>query len=124
MVDYKQHERTQAVTDILKAASDPTRRSLLMQICQEGPSRVTDLAQLHDMSLNAVSKHLKVLEQAGLIDRNRIGRTHWIEANLTGIHLIEEWVSNLKSIWALRLDKLNDILTTTPEEKDHERNRP
>ncbi len=95
---------------ILKAVSDTTRRSLLTQLCQQGPSRVTDLANVYDMSLNAVSKHIKVLEKAGLVTRKNRGRTHWIEANLKLLTEVEEWFNVLKSIWELRLNKLDEIL--------------
>ena len=97
------------LTELLKAMSDTTRRSLLKQLSQQGPSRVTDLADYYDMSLNAISKHIKVLEKAGLITRNTIGRTHWIEANLKRVNLIENWFRELKSIWELRLEKLDEI---------------
>jgi DNA-binding transcriptional ArsR family regulator len=90
--------------------SDSTRRSLLSQLCQQGPSRVTDLAKLYDMSLNAISKHIKVLEKAGLVSRSNIGRTHWIEADLTRVKLMDDWLASLKSIWAIRLDNLDTIL--------------
>ena len=90
--------------------SDTTRRSLLTQLCQQGPSRVTDLANYYDMSLNAVSKHIKILEKTGLVLRKTIGRTHWIEANLDKISVIDEWLKELNSIWDLRLEKLNEIL--------------
>ena len=98
------------LTEVLKAMSDTTRRSLLTQLSQQGPSRVTDLADYYDMSLNAISKHIKVLEKAGLITRNTIGRTHWIEANLKRVNLIENWFIELKSIWELRLEKLDEII--------------
>ena len=98
------------LTDILKAVSDTTRRSLLTQLCQYGTSRVTDLADLYDMSLNAVSKHIKVLEKAGLVARKTFGRTHWIEPKIEQIRLAENWFKELKSIWELRLEKLDEIM--------------
>lgn len=100
------------LTEIFKAVSDATRRSLLTQLCQQGPSRVTDLADYYDMSLNAISKHIKVLEKAGLVKRRTIGRTHWIEAKLERIRIVENWFSELKSIWELRLEKLDEIMKT------------
>ncbi|MBE9567522.1 MAG: winged helix-turn-helix transcriptional regulator [Proteobacteria bacterium] len=109
MVDNKQDVNLSAV---LKAVSDSTRRALLTQLCQQGPSRVTDLANVYDMSLNAVSKHIKILEKSGLVTRKTIGRTHWIEADLKRIAVIENWLSELKSIWALRLDKLGELMET------------
>ena len=107
MVEY---EKDEMLSELLKAVSDTTRRSLLTQLCQQGPSRVTDLANYYDMSLNAVSKHIKVLEKAGLIERNAVGRVHWIEANLEQVGIIENWSKELKSIWDFRLEKLNEIL--------------
>ncbi len=95
---------------LLKAVSDTTRRDLLTQLSQQGSSRVTDLATVYAMSLNAISKHIKILEKAGLVTRTTIGRTHWIEADLEQIAVIENWFKELKSIWELRLDKLAEII--------------
>ena len=98
------------LSELLKAVSDGTRRSLLTMLCQQGETRVTDLAQVFDLSLNAVSKHIKVLEKTGLVKRRTLGRTHWIAADLTQTADIEDWFKSLKSIWALRLDSLNTLL--------------
>lgn len=107
MVEYNCDEM---LSKMLKALSDVTRRTLLTQLCQQGASRVTDLANYYDMSLNAISKHIKVLENAGLVKRTTMGRTHWIEARLEQIELMEAWLDSLKSIWALRLDTLEQLL--------------
>ena len=114
MVEYKSDK---IISALLKAVSDSTRRALLTQLCQQGPSRVTDLANVYDMSLNAISKHIKVLEKAGLVSRKTIGRSHWIEADLKQVAVIENWFSELKSIWALRLDKLDELVK---QEKNYE----
>lgn len=102
--------KEQQLSEILKAVSDPTRRSLLTTLVQDGPTRVTDLADQYDISLNAVSKHIKVLESAGLLTRKTIGRVHLIEANLAPVKEIEAWFEQLKSIWDLRLNNLEKIL--------------
>ncbi len=102
----------------LKAVSDVTRRSLLTLLCQQGKTRVTDLARVYDMSLNAVSKHIKVLEKAGLVQREMTGRTHWIVADLDQTTEIEDWFKSLKSIWALRLDKLDELMTEGGKKHD------
>ena len=109
MVDNVNEE---SLTEILKAVSDVTRRSLLTQLVQQGPTRVTDLASYYDMSLNAISKHIKVLEKAGLVTRRTIGRIHWIEANLDSVEQVEKWFTQLKSIWVMRLEKLDELLTS------------
>ena len=108
MVEYEDNKN---LSELLKAVSDTTRRSLLTRLCQQGPSRVTDLAKVYDMSLNAISKHIKVLEKAELVSRTTIGRTHLIEADLNRVSIVEQWFSELKSIWALRLDKLDEVLS-------------
>jgi DNA-binding transcriptional ArsR family regulator len=107
MVEYADDIK---LSKILKAVSDTTRRSLVTQLCQQGASRVTDLANHYDMSLNAISKHIKVLEKAGLVTRRTIGRTHWIEAKLESVRLVENWFRELKSIWERRLEKLDEIM--------------
>jgi len=115
MVEY---EDGKILSQILKAVSDSTRRSLLTQLCQQGPSRVTDLADHYEMSLNAVSKHIKVLEKAGLVRRKPIGRTHWIEADLKQIGTVKNWINQLKSIWELRLEKLDEIMKNGGTQND------
>jgi len=115
MVEYKNDK---ALTQILKAVSDTTRRSLLTQLCQQGASRVTDLADRYDMSLNAISKHIKVLEKAGLVTRRTIGRTHWIESKIEQVRLAENWFKELKSIWELRLEILDEIMKNGGTQND------
>jgi DNA-binding transcriptional ArsR family regulator len=105
-----EHKSDKNLSELLKAMSDTTRRSLLTQLCQQGASRVTDLADYYDMSLNAISKHIKVLEKSELVTRKTIGRTHWIEANLKRIDIAENWFKELKSIWELRLEKLDELM--------------
>ena len=112
MVEYNDDKILSA---LLKAVSDTTRRDLLAQLCQQGPSRVTDLAKVYDMSLNAISKHIKVLEKAGLVSRKTIGRTHWVEADLKQVAVVDNWFNQLKSIWALRLDKLDELMSSGDE---------
>ncbi len=62
------------------------------------------------MSLNGISKHIKVLEKTGLVVRKTIGRTHWIDPKIERVRLVENWFKELKSIWELRLEKLDEIL--------------
>lgn len=114
MVEYKQKN----LSSLLKAVSDATRRALLTELCQQGPSRVTELANSYDMSLNAISKHIKILEAAGLVTRKTVGRTHLIQADLSKISDIELWFGTLKSIWAIRLDALNESLQSGDNENE------
>ena len=99
------------LTSLLKAAADPTRRSILTLLAQHGPMRVTDLAKQFEMSLNSVSKHIKVLETANLVSRRTEWREHLIELTPDRINLIDEWFKDLRSIWAMRLDALETLMT-------------
>ena len=98
------------LTEVFKAASDPTRRAILTLLAQNGPLRVTQIAGHFDMSLNSVSKHIKVLERAGLVKRRTQWREHLIEVRMEPLKQIDRWFDDLRSIWALRLDALNELL--------------
>ena len=99
------------LTAILKAASDPTRRAILTLLAQHGPMRVTDLARHFEMSLNSVSKHIKTLEGAGLVSRRTEWREHIIELTPDRLAQIDAWFKDLRSIWAMRLEELENLLT-------------
>lgn len=107
-----------ALSRILKAAGDTTRRHILTLLVQEGALRVTALAAHFDMSLNSVSKHIKVLEEAGLVTRRTLGREHFIAAELEPLKSTETWFAQLKSIWELRLTALENLLVSKDEEMD------
>ena len=100
-----------ALTSVLKAASDPTRRAILTLLAQHGPTRVTDLANRFEMSLNSVSKHIKTLEKAELVSRRTEWREHLIELKHERIQVIDQWFSELRSIWEMRLDTLETLMT-------------
>ncbi len=108
---------TNTLSETLKAVGDPTRRSILTTLVQQGPTRVTELAAMYDMSLNSVSKHIKVLEKSNLVSRRTLGRVHLIEANLAPVNEVEEWFNELRSIWDIRLEAL-DILVTKENSND------
>jgi len=101
---------TTPVLDLAFAAlSDPTRREIVQRLAK-GAARVTDLVQPFDMSFNAVSKHLKVLERAGLVRRTRAGREHHIALEPEPIRRIAGWASRYERFWSDRLDKLEAFL--------------
>ncbi len=104
------------LSETLKAVGEPTRRSILTTLIQEGPTRVTELAARYEMSLNSVSKHIKVLEKAGLVTRRTVGRVHLMEANLGPVDAAEEWFAQLRSIWDIRLEELDHLLTKKDDE--------
>lgn len=106
-----ERESDKELTAILKATSDPTRRAILTLLAQHGPTRVTDLARRFDMSLNSVSKHIKTLETAHLVGRRTEWREHLIELKPERIGLIDQWFKDLRSIWELRLETLETLVT-------------
>lgn len=93
----------------LAALADPTRRAILAQLTT-GEKSVTELAEPFDMSLPAVSKHLKVLERAGLVSRHR--EAQWRPARLEPEPLKEvaDWVESYRRFWEGSFDRLDDYL--------------
>jgi DNA-binding transcriptional ArsR family regulator len=87
------------------ALSDPTRRAIVERLTQ-GPARVTDVAEPFEMSLNAVSKHIKVLEAAKLVRRSRQGREHLLELQLAPLREVASWASAIAGFWTERLDRI------------------
>ncbi len=99
------------LTLILKAAGDPTRRAILTLLAQQGPLRIGVIRGHFDMSLNAVSKHIKVLEGAGLVTRRTEWREHYIELQPDVLSQVDQWFVELRSIWDQRLEALDHIIT-------------
>lgn len=93
------------LTAVLGAISHPSRRAIIARLAK-GPARVTEIAQPFDMSLNAVSKHLKVLEEAGLIHREKQGRDHIIEFRAKPLKQVAGWVHEYERFWNEHLDRL------------------
>ena len=89
----------------LYAVADPTRRRIVERLMR-GPARVTDLAAPFSMSLNGVSKHLKVLEGAGLLKRTCRGREHLLALRPQPIRRIQAWSNQFERFWTDRLDAL------------------
>lgn len=91
------------------ALADPTRRAILARLC-EGPLRVTEIAAPFDMSLNAVSKHLKLLERAKLVRRDVRGREHYCSLDARPLSEATDWTAAYRKFWETRLDALERLL--------------
>jgi len=104
------------LSTVLGAVSHPARRAILRCLVA-GPGRVTEIAAPFDMSLNAVSKHLKVLEGAGLIDRDVQGRDHVIRFRGEPLRLVSNWVHEYERFWTERLDNLEHYFKSKKEKK-------
>jgi DNA-binding transcriptional ArsR family regulator len=94
------------------ALADPTRRRILAHLAR-GDKCVTHLARPHAMSLPAVSKHLRVLEKAGLLRRRRYGRVHEMQLEAKPLKLAAEWVEEYRKFWEGSLDRLAAYLEKT-----------
>jgi DNA-binding transcriptional ArsR family regulator len=97
------------------ALADPTRRRILAHLAH-GTRCVTDLARPHAMSLPAVSKHLRVLEKAGLIRRRRYGRIHQLKLDAKPMKQAAQWVEEYRKFWEGSLDRLADYLEKTTKQ--------
>src|SRR5437879_7231207 len=105
-----------ALNRTFAALADPTRRRILAQLAQ-GDRCVTRLARRHAMSLPAVSKHLRVLEKAGLLRRRRYGRVHEMQLEATPLKQAAQWVEDYRKFWEGSLDQLAKYLQKTNSTK-------
>lgn len=99
---------------VFHALADPTRRAILADL-EAGERSVTEIAAPHPMSLAAVSKHLKVLEAAGLIARARRGTFQLIRLDAAPMRAAERWLAHYARFWNERLDALQNLLEGTKE---------
>lgn len=97
--------------DALSALAHPSRRAIIARLSSKGPARVTEIAEPFDMSLNAVSKHLKVLEHAGLIRRQKLGRDHVITFDAEPLRDVARWIHTYERYWTKQLDRLEDYFS-------------
>src|SRR5262245_46520768 len=91
--------------ETLLALADPTRRAILRRLSR-GEACVTALAQPFEISLNAVSKHIRLLERARLVHRRRAGREQVLALNLKPVEEAAAWIESQRALWAARLDAL------------------
>lgn len=105
MVEYN----TENLDALFHALADPTRRAMLKALTEKNMS-VGDLAKPFEMSLAAASKHIRVLEQAGLIHRQVQGRNHICELNAGPMHGGLEWIQHYQRFWNQQLDTLEKLL--------------
>jgi DNA-binding transcriptional ArsR family regulator len=92
-----------------QALSDPTRRAVIERLC-EGPASVSELAKPFDMTLAAVVQHVQVLEVAGLVQTQKIGRVRTVQVDPSGLRQAEDWLAGRRTGWERNLDRLADLL--------------
>ena len=101
---------------VSSAVADPTRRAILDRLAQ-GPARAGELAAPFAISQPAVSRHLRVLEHAGLIRRRRSGREHVLSIDARPLHELQHWVSRYEGFWNEKLDRLERHFASPSEEQ-------
>jgi DNA-binding transcriptional ArsR family regulator len=105
------------LTDVLTAISHPTRRAIIGKLAN-GPARFLDIAKPFDTALNAVTKHLKMLERAGLIERQKQGREVLISFRAEPLREVAEWVHEYERFWNERLDQFEKHFQMKKEQKE------
>jgi DNA-binding transcriptional ArsR family regulator len=105
---------------VFQALADPTRRRMLERLCR-GPASVTELARPFAMSLPAVVQHLQLLEASGLVRSEKIGRVRTCHVDTTALRTAERWISERRTTWERRFDRLGDYLAQHPQPPPPER---
>jgi len=90
--------------------ADPTRRRILVRLSASGEGPVTALAKPFRISLPAISRHLRVLQEARLIDRRRKGRVHLIRCRAAGLKPAQDWIAHYAAGWNFSFDALDELL--------------
>lgn len=110
---------TEAILDldqVFAALADPTRRAIV-ETLTKGEATVGTVAEPHEMAAPSISKHLKVLEHAGLIIRRVEGRQHWLRLAPEGFRDATEWFTHYQKFWSESVDRLERLLTETESQK-------
>jgi DNA-binding transcriptional ArsR family regulator len=105
------------LSDVFSALADPTRRDMVVRLT-EGDATVTELAEPYDVSIQAVSKHLKVLEEAGLVSRSRDGRHRPVRLEAEVFDLMTKWIERYRRQAEERYRRLDDVLAAMPDEPE------
>ncbi len=97
------------LSHVYRALGDPTRLAILTRL-RTGEARISDLAPMFTQTLWGVSKHVRVLEDAGLIVRRRSGREHWLTLRAERLEAATSWLEEMRPFWEARLDSLERYL--------------
>jgi DNA-binding transcriptional ArsR family regulator len=97
------------IDKVFHALGDPTRRAIVERV-SKGPISVSKLVEPLGISLAAVVQHLQILEDSGLVHSEKVGRVRTCQIELRGFSLAEKWISDRRSMWERRLDKLGELL--------------
>lgn len=114
-------EKEEALSRIFKVLADPSRRRILELLREAEELRVSDLAEAFSMSLNGVSKHVKVLEAAGLVTRRVDGREHFLRVDWSALQQPYEWLHFYHHFWSARLDALVDYTSQSKQKQEQKK---
>jgi len=103
---------------MFQALADPYRRSFIEQLAR-GPASVTELAEPADVGLPAVLKHLRILEESGIVNSQKIGRVRTYRMQPQAFGAINRWLEQRQAEMHAAFDRLALLMAETPEEKDH-----
>jgi DNA-binding transcriptional ArsR family regulator len=103
------NDKATALDLAMTALAHPTRRAILERVMRR-ETRVTELAEPFAISLNAVSKHIRILERARLVRRRRVWREHLVSFDPEPLKEVSAWIEKTRAFWTARLDALEDIL--------------
>ena len=117
-----QHQRQDQLTLTFAALSDPTRRAILAKLAQ-GEATVKELSKPFDISAPAITKHLKVLENAGLISRGREAQRRPCRIEAEALKDVADWVGEYKQFWEESFDRLDAYLKTITKRKGKKNGR-
>jgi len=109
--------RSTALDATFHALSDATRRAVVSQLMR-GPAAVTELAEPFDMRLPSFMKHLKVLEDSGLIRSRKVGRVRMCQVRMDRLAKTQRWFDQQRALWASRYDNLDNLLAKLAGEDD------
>ncbi len=110
-------ERQSAALDgVFNALCDPTRRAILARVAR-GDARVTDIASAFPISLNSISKHVRMLERAGLLRRSVNGRDHVLSLNAAPLATASKWIDTYERFWDTRLAALEQYVLNKTESR-------
>jgi DNA-binding transcriptional ArsR family regulator len=108
------------VDSVFHALGDPTRRALVDHL-SHGPATVSELAAPLPISLPAVVQHLKVLQESGLVDSEKVGRVRTCRVSPATMRRAEGWIAERRAEWERRLDRLGEFLAEQDDEKGTQR---
>jgi|SRR6185437_12253897 len=111
------------LTDVLTAIAHPTRRAIIGRLAETGPTRFLDVAKPFDTALNAVTKHLKLLERAGLIEREKHGREVMISLRAEPLQQVAGWVHEYEPFWNTQLDQFERYFKDRNQKEKKENKR-